>query len=113
VLVLSAGFFAWVVIGTWARQVFPDWGADLSGSPEFGSAQSVGRELFGPYLFAFEAVSLPLLAAVIGAVVVARSRRDRAEDASELDARERIRAEAGPVPSKRFGVPSSTTHRGS
>lgn len=41
--------------------------------PEFGSVASVGQVLFSEHLFAFEAVSVVLLVAVIGAVVVART----------------------------------------
>jgi NADH-quinone oxidoreductase subunit J len=41
----------------------------------FGTVAGVGELLFTDYLFAFEAVSLLLLIAVIGAVVVARAHR--------------------------------------
>jgi NADH-quinone oxidoreductase subunit J len=47
-------------------------------SPEFGTVANVGELLFTDYLFAFEAVSILLLIAVIAAVVVARAHR--AED---------------------------------
>lgn len=110
--VLTAAFLTWVLVGTWARQYFPDPGADLSDMPDFGTANAVGRELFGPYLFAFEAVSLLLLAAVVGAVVVARARRDRIADITGVDPSTRARMDAGPYPSTEFGKPSSTTHHG-
>jgi NADH-quinone oxidoreductase subunit J len=42
--------------------------------PGFGGVQSVGRAIFGDYLFAFELTSLLLLAAALAAVVVTRSR---------------------------------------
>jgi NADH-quinone oxidoreductase subunit J len=42
---------------------------------EFGTVAAVGEVLFTEYVFAFEAVSIVLLIAVIGAVVVARSVR--------------------------------------
>jgi len=71
----GAGVLVWVFGGTLARQVaIPP--KPLPAGAGFGSAESVGRLLFGHNLFAFEAVSLLLLAAVIGAVVVARSRRE-------------------------------------
>ncbi len=38
----------------------------------FGSTEAVGTTLFGEYLFPFEAVSLVLLIAVVGAIAVAR-----------------------------------------
>lgn len=68
----------WVLWGTLTRQV-PAQGRTIAA--DFGTADAVGRELFGSALFAFEAVSLLLLAAVIGAVVVARSRRERIKEA--------------------------------
>ncbi|MEW5701180.1 MAG: NADH-quinone oxidoreductase subunit J [Candidatus Zixiibacteriota bacterium] len=43
-------------------------------TPELGSVQSVGRALFGDYLFAFELTSLLLLAAALAAVVVTRAK---------------------------------------
>lgn len=42
----------------------------------FGSIQSVGNLLVGPYVFVFEAVSFVLLAAMIGVVVLTSKRRD-------------------------------------
>ncbi len=39
---------------------------------DFGSTRAVGSTLFGDYLFPFEAVSLVLLIAVVGAIAVAR-----------------------------------------
>ena len=47
--------------------------AGSASSPLFGTVAEVGRVLFTDYLFAFEAVSILLLIAVIAAVVVARS----------------------------------------
>jgi NADH-quinone oxidoreductase subunit J len=40
----------------------------------FGTIARMGELIYGPYLFPFEAVSLLLLAAIVGAVVVAKSR---------------------------------------
>lgn len=71
----------WILWGTATRQ-FSTQGRDVAA--DFGTAQAVGRELFGPALFAFEAVSLLLLGAVVGAVVVARSRRERVKEALAL-----------------------------
>ena len=45
---------------------------------EFGTIETLGDLLFRDYLFPFEAVSLLLLLAVIGAVVIARGRRGAA-----------------------------------
>ena len=44
-------------------------------APDHGSVEAVGREMFGPALFAFELVTALLIVAVIGAIAVARSRQ--------------------------------------
>jgi len=41
---------------------------------EFGSTVSLSRRLFSKYVFAFEAVSLLLLVAIVGAVALAKSK---------------------------------------
>lgn len=40
----------------------------------YGSVESVGRLLFGPYLLPFEVASILLLAAILGAVAIAKKR---------------------------------------
>jgi NADH-quinone oxidoreductase subunit J len=40
--------------------------------PEFGTLESVGRLIFGPYLLPFEVTSVLLLAAILGAVAIAK-----------------------------------------
>lgn len=45
------------------------------GNPARGSLAEIGAALFGPFAFPFELVSLVLLAAIVGAVVLARKRR--------------------------------------
>jgi NADH-quinone oxidoreductase subunit J len=42
----------------------------------FGSTSAVGSSLFGDYLFPFEAISILLLIAVVGAIAVARPLKD-------------------------------------
>jgi NADH-quinone oxidoreductase subunit J len=39
-----------------------------------GSVAQIGRQLFGPFALPFEVASLVLLAAIVGAVVLARRR---------------------------------------
>ena len=56
-----------------ATSVAPDWLGDTAMT--FGTTRGVGRVLFTDYLFAFEAVSLVLLLAVIGGIVLARPGR--------------------------------------
>ena len=46
----------------------------------FGGVEAVGELLFTKYLFPFEALSLMLLVAVIGAVVVARTPKKLQDD---------------------------------
>ncbi len=119
----------WILWGTVTRQ-FSTPGRAIG--KDFGTAEAVGRELFGPALFAFEAVSLLLLAAVIGAVVVARSRRERLKEAVALGFSEDemriaglgdIDTETGhgdltdaqvrrPNPAMDFGQPSAGGHGG-
>jgi NADH-quinone oxidoreductase subunit J len=43
-------------------------------SPEFGTVASVGRELFGTFFYPFEAISLLLVAAMVGAVLLSKRR---------------------------------------
>ncbi len=45
--------------------------------PPQGSLAQVGRSLFGPFALPFEMASLVLLAAIVGAVVLARGRAAR------------------------------------
>ena len=60
-----------------------------SGEPpaEFGTLESVGHVLFTDYLFAFEAVSVLLLIAVIAAVVVARTHKQQLEAAPSQESK--------------------------
>ena len=123
-------FMLWVFLGTMSRQYVAP-AAEIA-DPDFGTADGIGRLLFTEYLFAFEAVSLLLLAAVIGAVVVARSRRERIKEAravgltgdalhqaglAEVDDEDRrhdlTEAEIHrPYPAMDFGAPSAGGHDG-
>jgi NADH-quinone oxidoreductase subunit J len=42
--------------------------------PDFGTVKAVGRALFTQYLLPFEATSLLLTVAIVGAVVVAKEK---------------------------------------
>ena len=46
--------------------------------PDWGSIKAVGADLFGPGLFPFEAISILLLVAVVGAIAIARPLREEA-----------------------------------
>jgi NADH-quinone oxidoreductase subunit J len=124
-LVLAGGMVIWVLLATLSKQFITP-GARLDPTEEFGSADAVGRLLFTDYLFAFEAISLLLLAAVIGAVVVARSRREREKEAAAAGMTvEHMHAAgltdfqggheelvAGPYAQTDFGAPSAGGHEG-
>ena len=120
-LLLTGGLLVWVLVATLSKQFITP-GARIDPQSDFGSADSVGRLLFTDYLFAFEAISLLLLAAVIGAVVVARSRREREKQAAAAGmAQEHMHAAglveheelvAGPYAQTDFGEPSAIGHEG-
>ena len=50
------------------------WTADAGRTASFGTIQKVGEVMYTQWLFPFEAVSLLLLVAILGAVVVAKPR---------------------------------------
>ena len=71
-LVVVAGcIFAALIIPTLntAFEVFPDPKGDV-----VGSAVNIGRVLYTEYLFPFEAASVLIMAAIVGAVMLARRR---------------------------------------
>ena len=49
-------------------------GINASDDPPLGSLSNIGMALFGPFALPFEMASLVLLAAIVGAVVLARRR---------------------------------------
>ena len=67
---------------------------------DFGTVAQVGRSLFTDYLFAFEAVSVLLMIAVIAAVVVARSVKSNERDRQHADG-------PAPLPAHRYGEPQT------
>ena len=72
---VGVGALAWLIVKT-ASLLLRETAADVNPPPgTWGGVADIGQQLFTKYLFAFEAVSLPLLIAVIGAVVVARTPR--------------------------------------
>ena len=52
-------------------------------SYDYGSTAAVGYSLFGEYVFPFEAVSILLLIAVVGAIAIARPLKDDQQPAGE------------------------------
>ncbi|MBI3271882.1 MAG: NADH-quinone oxidoreductase subunit J [Planctomycetes bacterium] len=51
-----------------------DFGPESALAPRFGSAEHVGMGLFGNFALAFESTSILILAAMMGAVVIAKKR---------------------------------------
>jgi NADH-quinone oxidoreductase subunit J len=76
---VPAAVYSTVRIGQYVAQVTPAHPNDPSES--FGTIENVGHILFTDYLFAFEAVSVLLLIAVVAAVVVARAHAAPIEEA--------------------------------
>jgi NADH-quinone oxidoreductase subunit J len=53
---------------------------------EWGSVRAVGTDLFGPGLFPFEAISILLLVAVVGAIAIARPLHEDRHPGDDADA---------------------------
>jgi NADH-quinone oxidoreductase subunit J len=90
-LVVSAGLFALLAWAVLASDL--DGGAANVSKPE--TTESIARALLDEHLIAFEAVSLLLLAALIGAVVLARRRDGRDEGSAILAAAAKEAVESG------------------
>jgi len=70
---VAAGLYLFVVF---VRVVLPTTAAAPAAvAPTFGTVASVGNILFREFVFPFEAISLLLLVAIVGGVVVSRSQR--------------------------------------
>jgi NADH-quinone oxidoreductase subunit J len=81
--VLRLGGILWQVKDTpaaAAAQLAP--GSTVDGG-DFGSVAEVGRVLFTDYVFAFEAISVILLSAVVGAIAIARPGGSSDEDGED------------------------------
>jgi NADH-quinone oxidoreductase subunit J len=64
------------LIGFLIRDVLPSMGTVKFGSWVGGTAQNIGRMLFTQYLLPFEVISILILIAILGAVVLARREVD-------------------------------------
>ncbi len=75
---LSFAALAWLAqvetIGLVQAEVAPSAASGAAERPPAGSLADVGTALFGPFALPFEIASLVLLAAIVGAVVLARRR---------------------------------------
>ncbi len=86
--VAAAGYLFYFFLRlVWER---PGMGAPAVAPPaEFGTVRSIGDMLFREFLFPFEAISLLLLVAIVGGVVVSRSAK---QEKTALDAALRRKA---------------------
>ncbi len=66
---IVCGFLAFGFVRVFARMT-PLVKAEMTS--DFGSIEMVGRAVLGPYLYAFEIISLVLLVAVVGVVLLAK-----------------------------------------
>src|SRR6185312_15869667 len=57
----------------------------MGGAHAWGSIAAVGTDLFGAGLFPFEAISILLLVAVVGAIAIARPLRDDAQTTDDAE----------------------------
>lgn len=69
--IILAGFTILLVIYTVGKVVFP---AGQAAPPGLGNTESIAKLLFTDYLLPFEVTSVLLLVAIVGAVVLAKSR---------------------------------------
>ncbi|MBX7101733.1 MAG: NADH-quinone oxidoreductase subunit J [Myxococcaceae bacterium] len=71
----TAGLLA-ALVGALLRlpKTLPTWVSDTAQVQRFGTIKEVGQVMYTQWLFPFEAVSLLLLVAIVGAVVVAKPR---------------------------------------
>ncbi|MFH0901403.1 MAG: NADH-quinone oxidoreductase subunit J [Pseudomonadota bacterium] len=98
--VLAGGGLAYLMarVGSvvWDAGFSPERAWNPGQAETFGSIGQVGQALFTDYLFPFEAVSLVLLVAVVGALVLANPRRPGVAAAADSGAAARIEVgEAG------------------
>jgi hypothetical protein len=69
--------------------------------PSYGSVAEVGMSLFTDFVYPFEAISLLLLVAIVGGVVVSRSHKQ--EEEAEATAQQQAKIRATILPERRLG----------
>lgn len=69
------GLAAVTLLGWRLLGLFAGFGRPGPAPDDFGTVRAIGRVLLSDYLFPFEAISLVLLVAIVGAVVVAHPKR--------------------------------------
>jgi NADH-quinone oxidoreductase subunit J len=98
--ILAAEFAVAFLRGAPAQQA-------ATSSAAYGSIASLGRTLFADYLIGFEITSVLLLAAVVGAIGLARRVPLSAEQAERSGAEQMIPPEASRAPGRRGQIPAS------
>jgi NADH-quinone oxidoreductase subunit J len=102
VAVASAAALVWVVV-----DAFRTTWIDLDG-PAAGSTKATGESLFQNWVLPFEALSVLLLAALVGAIVLSRKAKETATDGSGTDARAGHRTVAGAPSATGVPAPAAT-----
>ena len=64
----------------------PNCGRGGVNAPGRGTVKAVGTDLFGPGAFPFEAISILLLVAVVGAIAIARPLHEDPKPGADADA---------------------------
>jgi NADH-quinone oxidoreductase subunit J len=72
--VVGVAAMIWLMYRVFSVLVSPEVRRPAPVHEAFGSVTSIGKQLFGDYLFPFEAISILLLVAIVGAVAVSRHR---------------------------------------
>jgi NADH-quinone oxidoreductase subunit J len=88
--VLAAVYLTIVFFGAVAREGTSASQPPAAVPPTFGTVASVGEMLFRQFVFPFEAISLLLLVAIVGGVVVSRSQRKEAEAVEAAERRKAV-----------------------
>lgn len=78
--------------------------------PDYGTVAATGLTLFRDFVYPFEAISLLLLVAIVGGVMVSRSHRQEEEAETEVERLRAIRTAAGPA--RRIGPGSQAPPAG-
>jgi NADH-quinone oxidoreductase subunit J len=97
--VVAGGYVAWVgAAAVWSERSAPLMsGPSQPLPPDYGTVATSGVALFRDFVFPFEAISLLLLVAIVGGVIVSRSAHQTAEAEETARRLEGIRHQAHPA----------------
>jgi NADH-quinone oxidoreductase subunit J len=96
--VVGAGYVAYVgASAVWRLRTLPALaGPAVEPPPGYGSVSGVGLSLFRDFVFPFEAISVLLLVAIVGGIIVSRSSRQEEQAEATHRRREAIAERVGP-----------------